>query len=47
MYTLVNKYGNEIVTTDNKRKKDRLIALGYNLKADKPKTSKKADKPKK
>lgn len=47
MYRLIGKYGNDIVTTDDERKKDRLISLGYTLQADKPKTTKKADKPKK
>lgn len=29
MYKLVSEYGNEIINTDRKRKRDRLINLGY------------------
>lgn len=47
MYKLIGKYGNDIVETSDELKKEKLISLGYTLKADKPKTTKKADKPKK
>lgn len=42
MYKLISEYGNEIINTDSKRKRDRLIGLGYrditNVKSPKQKT---------
>ncbi|MGN0173490.1 MAG: hypothetical protein ACI39F_03525 [Acutalibacteraceae bacterium] len=46
MYKLIGKYGNDIAFTDDERKKDALIGLGFKL-ADEPKQTKKAVKPKK
>lgn len=56
MYKLIGKYGNDIVVTDDAKRKDKLIHLGYTLaeekaptqvKTDEKKPIKKAVKPKK
>ena len=30
-YTLISKIGNLVITTDNERKRDRLLGLGFKL----------------
>ncbi len=46
MYKLVSEYENEIVNTDSKRKRDRLIGLGYREVTEKktPKTKMEGNK---